>query len=224
MTPLRIFIGYDSREPIAYHVLAHSILRQASEPVTISPLVLPSLRWIYKRERGPLESTEFTLTRFLVPFLSGYQGVSLYMDCDMLVRGDVLGLFGTPYPRRAVWVVKHDYTPKTSVKFLDQPQTAYPRKNWSSLMVFDNALCRALTPLYVNTATPAELHRFAWLKDEEIGELSKEDNWLVGEYPANPKARILHYTLGGPWWPETKGCDHADEWLAEQAHMEGLGG
>src|SRR5437773_1003052 len=117
---MKIFIGYDSREPVAYHVLAHSILRQSSIPVSITPLVLKSLKHIYTRERGPTESTEFSMTRFLVPYLSNYEGYSLFLDCDMLCKIDIgdLMLYPLAYPNKAVYVAKHDYKPKSIKKFL----------------------------------------------------------------------------------------------------------
>jgi hypothetical protein len=222
---LRIFIGWDSREPVAYHVLAHSILRRATMPISIQPLVLPAMRDIYSRARGSLESTEFSMTRFLVPYLSGFTGWSVFMDCDMLCRVDLTELLLEMSAQRdkAVLVCQHDYTPKETVKFLNQPQTAYPRKNWSSLMVFNNARCKALAPEYVNRASGLELHRFQWLTDDRIGRLPLEWNWLVDEYPHNQDAKILHYTLGGPWFPETANCDHGDQWRAERDHLLKVG-
>lgn len=223
MPVLRVFIGYDSREPVAYHVLAHSILRRASAPVSITPIMRSQLTGIYTRPRGALESTEFSLSRFLVPYLSGYVGLSIFMDCDMLCRTDLVkilqGVVAQPF--KSVYVVQHDYTPRATTKFLGQPQTAYPRKNWSSLMVFDNKLCHRLTPEYVNTASGLDLHRFAWVPDERIGWLDPAWNWLVGEYAPSASAKFLHYTLGGPWFAEFKNCDHAEDWLAERAHLEG---
>lgn len=221
---LRVFIGYDSREPIAYHVCAHSILSRASLPVSITPLALPNLRRVFTRERGATESTEFAFTRFLVPYLSGYKGLSVFMDSDMLVRVDLLDLLLPVFanPGKAVYVCQHEYTPKDHTKFLGQVQTTYPRKNWSSFVVFANDQCEALTIPYVNTATGAELHRFQWLRDDQIGELPLAFNWLVGEYPANPGASILHYTVGGPWFSGYENCDHADEWFAERDRMLGV--
>jgi lipopolysaccharide biosynthesis glycosyltransferase len=219
----RVFIGYDSIEPIAFHVLSHSILRRASVPVSITPLVQSSLldNGFYTRARGPTESTEFSLTRFLVPYLSDYQDWSVFMDCDMLCVADLREMLWhrMPNSEKAVFVCQHDYVPKTNTKFLGQVQTTYPRKNWSSVMLFNNARCRALTPEYVNTASGLELHRFLWLKDEKIGTLPLEWNWLVGEYPKNEEAKILHYTLGGPWFEEYRACDHAEEWFAERDAM-----
>jgi hypothetical protein len=220
MTPFQVFIGYDSREPTAYHVCAHSILRRASIPVSITPLVRSGLP-MYRRERSATESTEFSLTRFLVPHLCGYKGWALFMDSDMLMRVDIADLIRAADRQRdkAVIVCQHDYDPQGEVKFLGHIQTRYPRKNWSSFMLFRNDLCEALTPHYVNTATGLELHRFTWLVDEAVGSLPLDWNWLVGEYPPNPEAKVWHYTLGGPWFEETAQCDHADAWREEYAHM-----
>ena len=218
---LPIYIGYDPNETVAYHTLAHSILRRSSIPVTIAPLMRSQLQGLYTRPRGATESTEFSLTRFLVPALSQYRGWSLFMDCDMLCRADVAALASLTESAgdKAVLVCQHDYVPKTERKFLDQVQTRYPRKNWSSLMLFNNARCAALTPQYVNGASGLELHRFAWLDDALIGDLPLEWNWLVGEYAHNPDAKIVHYTIGGPYFEEYRGCDYAEEWFEENRRM-----
>ena len=219
---LNIYIGYDPRESVAFHVLAHSLLRRSSVPLSVSPLVRSQLGSIYTRPRGAIESTEFSMTRFLVPYLSGYAGWSLYMDCDMLCRTDIAALAAETGRQadKAVVVCKHDYVPKTERKFFDQVQTKYSRKNWSSLMLFNNERCRALSPDYVSSASGLELHRFAWTEDRLIGRLEPEWNWLVGEYPHNAGARIVHFTLGGPYFPEYRACDYADEWVAERNLME----
>jgi len=218
---LNVFIGYDPNESIAFYTLAHSILRRASIPVGIAPLMRSQLKGIYTRSRGPTESTEFSLTRFLVPYLSGYAGWSLFMDCDMLCLADVAELAAQidRQPDRAVLVCKHDYVPRTERKFLDQVQTRYPRKNWSSLMLFNNARCRGLTPAYVNSAPGLELHRFAWTDDASIGAIPLEWNWLVGEYDRCPEPKIVHFTLGGPYFDDTRDCDYAAEWFAEFESM-----
>jgi len=214
---LSVYIGYDPKESAAFYTLAHSILRRASIPVAIAPLMRTQLKDIYTRERGPTESTEFSMTRFLVPYLSGYAGWSVFMDCDMLCLADIGELAERidRQPDKAVLVCKHDYVPRTERKFLDQVQTKYPRKNWSSLMVFNNARCRALTVDYVNSAPGLELHRFNWTEDRLIGEIPLEWNWLVGEYDHSPKAKIVHYTLGGPYFDAYRDCDYASEWFAE---------
>ena len=215
---LQIFIGYDPNETVAYHALAHSILRRSSIPVSIAPLMRAQLGGLYTRARGPTESTEFSLTRFLVPALSDYRGWSMFIDCDMLCRADIaeLAALAKASDDKAVLVCKHDYVPKTERKFLDQVQTKYPRKNWSSVMLFNNARCTALTRDYVNTASGLDLHRFNWLKDEQIGSIPLEWNWLVGEYDYNPAAKIVHYTLGGPYFDEYRNCDYAAEWFEER--------
>jgi hypothetical protein len=215
---LNVFIGFDPKETVAFHVLANSILRRASIPVAIAPLMQTQLRSLYRRERGPTESTEFSLTRFLVPALSEFRGWSLFMDCDMLCLADVAELAGLAGSAadKAVLVCKHDYTPRTERKFLGQVQTKYPRKNWSSLMLFNNERCRALSADYVNSASGLDLHRFHWTDDASIGELPLEWNWLVGEYPRSPAAKIVHYTLGGPYFAPYRDCDYADEWRAER--------
>jgi hypothetical protein len=218
---LRLFIGYDPREAVAFHTLAHSILRRSTIPVSIAPLMRAQLQGLYSRSRGPTESTEFSLTRFLVPALSGFQGWSLFMDCDMLCRSDIAELAAQAerQPDKAVLVCKHDYVPKTERKFLDQVQTKYPRKNWSSLMLFNNERCTALQPAYVNSAPGLDLHRFKWLDDAAIGELPLEWNWLVEEYEHNPAAKVVHFTIGGPYFEKYRGCDYAGEWLDEYRKM-----
>jgi hypothetical protein len=223
--PLKVFIGWDSREPAAFAVCAHSILTRARVPISITPLRQEALRGkgLYTRTKGTTESTEFSLTRFLVPALCGFQGTAVFLDCDFLIQSDITELFAYPlaWPDKAVFVCQHDYTPKQTQKFLGQPQTAYPRKNWSSLIVFRNELCEALTPAFVNAATGLELHRFLWAGDA-IGSLPLEWNHLIGEYKANPDAKGLHWTLGGPWFPEYQQADQADLWFRERDAMLGV--
>jgi len=220
---LQVFVGFDPREAVAFETLAHSIERRSSVPVSIKPLVQQDLReaGLYTRQRGPTESTEFSLTRFLVPALANFRGWSVFMDCDMLCRADIAGLAAQRREDKAVMVVKHDYVPKTQRKFLDQVQTKYERKNWSSVMLFNNERCRALTAGYVNSASGLELHRFRWVDDALIGDLPREWNWLVTEYDYNPDAKLVHYTLGGPWFDAYRGCEYADEWFAERESMKG---
>lgn len=220
---LKIFIGYDPREAAAYHTLCHSIIKRASAPVAIIPLVQSQLRaqGIYTREIDTKAATEFSLTRFLVPYLSGYEGVSIFMDCDMVVKCDLVELALKAYKTTPaqVSVCKHDYVPKNAIKMDGQVQAAYPRKNWSSFMIFDCATCRVLTPEYVNSASPADLHRFVWADEKYLGSLPLEYNWLVGEYPKNDNAKILHYTEGGPWFWEYRDIDHARDWQREHDEL-----
>jgi hypothetical protein len=216
----RVFIGYDSKEVAAYHVLAHSIIEHSSVPVAITPLALSNLGAVFTRERNSLQSTEFSFSRFLVPYLSGFQGWSVFMDCDMLMRSDIAKLWELRDDRSAVMCVKHDYTPKEDTKFLGQVQTKYEKKNWSSVMLFNNARCRALTPDFVNTATGLQLHQFKWLDgDEAIGELPRGWNHLVGVYDYDPEASLVHFTEGGPYFDEYRGVDYSDEWFAARERM-----
>ena len=217
---IRVFIGYDSRETVAYHVLAHSILARASEPVSITPLMLSQLEGVFDRERNPLQSTEFSFTRFLTPWLCDFQGWALFTDCDMLVREDIAALWRLRDPRFAVQVVKHHHVPRETTKFLNQPQSRYEKKNWSSVMLMNCAQCRALTPEYVNRATGLELHQFKWLDDDaRIGELPAKWNHLVGYDAPRADASLVHFTIGGPYFPEYGECEYAGEWFREKEAM-----
>ena len=210
---LKVFIGVDEVEMVAYHVLAQSIIEKCSVPVSITPVKISMLPE-YKRERDPKQSNEFSFTRFLVPYLCGYEGHALFMDLDMLVRVDLNELWELRDDTKSVQVVKHDYTPKNQTKYLGTIQYPYPRKNWSSVMLFNcgHDHCKRLTPDYVNTTEGLNLHRFHWTHEDCIGELSKDWNHLVGEYADNPDAKIVHWTLGGPWFHEYKGAEFSDEW------------
>ncbi|MCF1455862.1 glycosyltransferase [Agrobacterium vitis] len=217
---LQIFIGFDTKEVVAYHVLAQSILEHSSIPVAFTPIVLDNLAGIFTRERNPLQSTEFSFSRFLVPYLSDYQGWSMFMDCDMLARADLAELWALRDDRYAVMCVKHDYQPKVETKFLGQTQTKYEKKNWSSVMLFNNAKCTALTKDYVNTATGLQLHQFKWLEsDDLIGGLPLYWNYLVNEYDHDPAAKIVHFTDGGPYFEQYKNDDYAEEWFAARERM-----
>ncbi|TSA41417.1 MAG: glycosyltransferase [Betaproteobacteria bacterium] len=217
---IRVFIGYDPREAVAFSVLAYSIHARSSQPVSITPLMLSALQGVMTRERHPLQSTDFSFSRFLTPYLSDYSGWSVFMDCDMLMLDDIASLHALRDERYAVMVVKHDHVPKESRKFLDQPQTPYPKKNWSSVMLFNNARCRALTPEYVNAASGLELHQFKWLgNDDLIGALPERWNHLVGYNPLRKDVSLVHYTLGGPYFDEYRDCEYAEEWRRERGRM-----
>lgn len=217
---IRIFIGFDERETVAWHVLTHSILARASQPVSFVPLALHNLGKLMWREKNPLQSTDFSFSRFLTPYLSEYQGWSLFMDCDMLVLDDIAKLWALRDERYAVMCVKHDHKPVETVKFLGAPQTPYAKKNWSSVMLFNNAKCRALTTEYVNTASGLELHQFKWLDDEAlIGGIPERWNHLVGYSEPDAEAANAHFTLGGPYFNEYKQCEFSDDWSAEKIAM-----
>lgn len=212
---IRVFIGYDPNETVAYHVLAHSIMRHASEPVSVTPLKLSQLPMT--RARDPKQSTEFSFSRFLVPWLCGYEGQAIFMDSDMLCRADIATMSASK--DAAVSVVKHEYQPRPEDKFLGQKQTIYAKKNWSSVMVFNNAKCGALTPAYVNKASGLELHQFKWIDESDIGTVDPAWNHLVDEYAPNPDAKLVHFTRGGPWFAKYRFCEFAKEWREEARFM-----
>ncbi len=223
---IRVFIGYDSHETVAFHVLAHSIHARASEPVVIAPLMLTQLRTLFYRERNALQSTEFSFSRFLVPHLSNYEGWSLFCDCDMLMLDDIVKLWALRDDRFAVQVVKHNHVPPEDIKFLDQPQSKYAKKNWSSVMLFNNAKCRALTVDYANKASGLELHQFKWLGDDNlIGEIPHRWNHLVDYDPPAPVSdlSLIHYTEGGPYFEAYRNCGYADLWFRERDYMLAAG-
>lgn len=218
--PLKIYIGWDSREDIAYQVCKQSILDHATVPVEIIPLKQSELRKqrLYWREVDKLAATEFTFTRFLIPQLSRFEGWSLFIDCDFVFLDDIKKLFDQVDDKYAVMCAQHDYTPKPGLKMDGQQQTFYPRKNWSSMMLINcgHPSNIIVTKDFVNDPekTGAYLHRFSWLDDSEVGQLSHEWNWLVGWYsePDDGTPKALHYTEGGPWFPEYEDCEYANEY------------
>jgi len=215
-----VFIGYDPREAVAWSVLAYSIQVRSSARVTIAPLMLQQLRDVLVRERHPLQSTQFSFARFLTPYLSQYSGWSIFLDCDMLARDDIARLWALRDERYAVQVVKHCHRPREKTKVLGEPQTAYEKKNWSSVMLFNNRKCRALTTEYVNSASGLDLHQFKWLGSEDlVGELPGRWNHLVGYCKPSRDVSLVHFTLGGPYFPEFADCEYADEWRAERDAM-----
>jgi lipopolysaccharide biosynthesis glycosyltransferase len=224
--PFRIFIGWDKREPEAYDVARYSLVKRASIPVSVVPIKLDDLRarGLYSRSEDPLASTEFTYSRFLTPALAGYKGWALFCDCDFLWLGDIAGLVPYTKTSKAVYCVQHDYKPKETVKMDGAVQTSYPRKNWSSLMLFncEHPSVKQLTPEVVNRETGAYLHRMQWVADEDIGSLPTEWNWLEGwnEKPASGTPKAVHFTRGGPWFEKWQNVDYGDLWIAERKAME----
>lgn len=215
-----VYIGFDGREAAAFNVLAYSIHRRSSQPVSVASLMLSQLKGVFHRERHPLQSTDFSFSRFLTPHLSEYKGWSLFMDCDMLMLDDIARLWALRDERYAVMVVKHEHVPKEDRKFLDEPQTKYEKKNWSSVMLFNNARCSALTPEYVNSASGLELHQFKWLgNDALIGALPARWNHLVGYDAPRADAALVHYTLGGPYFAAYRDCEYSKQWFAERDAM-----
>jgi hypothetical protein len=225
VSPLRIFVGWDQREPIAFDVCRFSLERRASIPVEVVPIKLAELRarGLYWREDDPLASTEFTYSRFLTPALAGYAGTAIFCDCDFLWLADIAELARLVDPAKAVHCVQHDYRPTEQTKMDGRIQTQYPRKNWSSLLVFNcsHPSVHSLTPAVVNTQSGAYLHRLQWVADEDIGNLPVEWNWLEGwnEKPARGTPKAIHFTRGGPWFEQWKHVDYGEAWLAEREAM-----
>lgn len=221
---LKVFIGYDSREDIAWQVARHSLLRHSSGELMVNPIRQDYVRdlGLYTRSIDNTASTEFSLTRFLTPYLAAQDcGWTIFSDCDFLYTTDVRRVLKGLNPEKAVYVVQHEYQPAQSIKMDGKKQTVYPRKNWSSFMVINCAHpdVRALTPDVVNTASPAFLHRFEWVRDDaHIGALELDWNFLEGEYPAPASTpRVVHFTNGGPWFNEWQNVDYADLWRQEEA-------
>lgn len=189
---LRIFIGIDERQPIAYHVLVSSIQRRASKPVAITPLILDQLPM---KRRG---LTSFTYSRYLVPYLCNYEGQALFIDSDMLLLGDIAELFDSGTGDSV------DVVPFAGNFAFERP----------SVMLFNCAECRDLTPELIETGTPQD---FSWAKS--VGKLSALWNHLVGYAPYNPDAKLIHYTQGVPGYKECRRCDYAQEWYDEKEVM-----
>lgn len=214
-----IYIGYDSREDLAYQVSKFSILNK-SKSVDVYPLKLNELREkkLYWRDEDKLGSTEFTFSRFLVPELNNYKGWALFCDCDLLFLEDVNKLFDLADDKYAIMCAQHDYTPKEGMKMDGKAQTIYPRKNWSSVVLWNcgHPSNKKINAELINNpdTTGKYLHRFSWLEDKEIGSISHEWNWLVSWYnePTDGKPNALHYTEGGPWFENYRHCDYNKEW------------
>jgi lipopolysaccharide biosynthesis glycosyltransferase len=214
---MKVFVGYDSREQIAYDVCEYSILKY-NKNARVIPLKQDELREqkLYWRDNDPLSSTEFTFTRFLVPHLCDYKGWALFVDCDFLFQINIEEIFALADDRYAAMVVKHDYNPPEGMKMDGQKQLAYPRKNWSSMILWNcgHPNNQKLTPDLVNRETGQFLHRFTWLKDDMIGELNCQYNWLVNHYhePTDGKPKLIHYTEGGPWFENYQHCEYGYHW------------
>ncbi len=224
--PFPIFVGWDSSEDIAYQVCRHSIAARASVPVRVMPIKQDELRdrGLYTRKRDPLATTEFTYTRFLVPHLAGYRGWALFCDCDFLFLADIKLLIDLIDDTYAVMCVHHDHRPPESWKMDGRQQTLYPRKNWSSMVLYNcgHPANAALTPALINRQTGAYLHRFQWLDDAEIGAVPETWNWLEGwnRKPGDGPPSAVHFTRGGPWFDDWQDVEYAELWRAEERALE----
>lgn len=222
---LNIYIGYDSRQdkdPLGkgiinppYEVCKASI-RNFNTEVEIIPLKLDQLikKEIYTREKDPLASTEFTYSRFLVPYLNEYKGLALFCDSDFLWQTDITSVLDYYDNKFSIMCCKHEYTPTNDTKMDGYKQTVYPRKNWSSLMLFncEDPDCKNLTPEIVNSESPKYLHRMLWTTDDKIGSIPIEYNWLEGDYGNILEPKAIHFTNGGPWHNSWDG-DYRVNWM-----------
>ena len=222
MKPFKIFIGYDPREKIAFHVLSQSIIENSSIPVSITPIYLKNLRKFYRRKKRIKDSTEFSISRFLAPYLSNYEGYSLFVDCDFIIREDVAKLLkiAKSNSKKVLWCVKHNYVPKNKIKFLNEKQLLYSKKNWSSFVVYNNRKCKILTPQFIEKANGLYLHQFRWTKDSLIGALPRQWNVLVGEQKIPKDFKSLHFTVGGPYFKKYKKSVGSNFWFKYKKIME----
>ena len=212
---IRIFAGYDPREAIGYHVFCQSLIERSTDGVAITPL--------FGKQRDGTNA--FTYQRFLIPYFMGFQGRAIFLDgADMLMLGDIAELDKLYDPTKAVQVVKHDYQTKHPRKYIGTPMESanrdYPRKNWSSLILWNCSHPRnkVLTPEFIEENSGADLHRFGWLPDSLIGEIPREWNVLVGEQD-HLRIKIAHYTLGIPEFEFYEDCDYSEEWKRTKGRM-----
>jgi len=225
---MKIFIGYDSREDIAYQVCKRSLEKNTSVPLEIQPIKQQEMRerGLYWREHDPFSSTEFSFTRFLVPYLAGYKGWAVFMDCDFLWRGDVAGLMDYANPYYGAVVVQHDYKPKETHKMDGKVQHQYPRKNWSSLILFncEHLHIKAVTPELVNRESGMYLHQIRFLWDACIGNLPIAYNYLEGWHTKDdcPNPVAVHFTRGGPWFKDYTDVEYGDEWMRMARGIENV--
>jgi lipopolysaccharide biosynthesis glycosyltransferase len=210
---VKIYIGFDQRESVAYHTFVQSLIDNASIPLQITPLATKNLNCYEEKHED--KSNDFVYSRFLTPFLNEFEGWAIFADGDMVCQTDIKELLELRDDSKALQVVKHDYKTKAHQKYLGNINQDYPRKNWSSVILWNcsHPKHKILTPDFISNQTGKYLHRFSWLEDEEIGELPKEWNWLATEYPNNEQAKIIHYTLGTPCFKNYRETEMSDVWL-----------
>ena len=210
---VKIYIGFDQRESVAYHTFVQSLIDHASIPLDITPLAVKTLKGYEEKHED--KSNDFVYSRFLTPFLNDFKGWAIFVDGDMICQTDIKELLDLRDNSKALQVVKHDYKTKANQKYLGNINQDYPRKNWSSVILWncEHPKHKLLTPDFIANESGKYLHRFSWLEDNEIGELPKEWNWLATEYPNNKQANIIHYTLGAPCFRDYRNTEMSDIWL-----------
>ena len=216
---IHVFTGFDPREEVGSHTFNSSLIHNSSEPVTICSLHEQNLKKLIKSGQRD-GSNAFTYSRFLIPYLMGYQGFAIFVDgADMVMKGDIAELWAMRDVFKAVQVVPHSYETKHTRKYVGTGMEAdnrnYPAKNWSSVMLINcsHYNWRPITPATIEKMTGAELHRFSFVEDRFIGELPAAWNWLADEYGENPDAKLLHWTAGIPAWEHYKNAPHAVDWF-----------
>ena len=210
---VKIYIGFDQRESVVYHTFVQSLIDHSSLPLAITPLAVKTLKGYEEKHED--KSNDFVYSRFLTPFLNDFKGWAIFVDGDMICQTDIKELLDLRDNSKALQVVKHDYKTTASQKYLGNINQDYPRKNWSSVILWNCAhpKHKILTPDFIANTSGKYLHRFSWLDDNEIGELPKEWNWLATEYPNNKQANIIHYTLGAPCFRDYRNTEMSDIWL-----------
>lgn len=216
MQKINVFIGLDESQQISYDVCKYSIISNSRYDIEIHPINYNTVKE-YDRVKDIYESTPFAFARFFVPYLCDFKGISIFCDGDFLFLDSIDKLIESYDSRYAVMCCKHDYVPTSNVKMNNKIQSIFPKKNWSSLMMFNNEhpKIKTLNPLTINNQSGAFLHRFKYLEDDEIGSLPLEWNWLVDYYkePQDGSPKALHFTEGGPWLDEYKNCEYSDVWF-----------
>ena len=218
---IRIVIGFDQRESVAYHTFSQSIIEKSSMPVQFFPLAINTLK-NYKETHND-QSNDFIYSRFLTPYLNNFEGWAIFADGDMVCQADIAELWVLRDPSKAVQVVQHDYQTTAHTKYLGNKNENYPRKNWSSLILWNCAhpAHQVLTPPFIQAQKGSFLHRFSWLQDSDIGELPPEWNWLAIEYPDNPSAALVHFTLGTPCFKDYADSPMSTIWHQARARSQG---
>ena len=209
---LNIFVGFDQKEAIAYHTFVQSMIENSSIPISITPLAENNLD-DYSEEHTD-GTNKFTYSRFLVPYLMNFKGWAIFADGDMVCLSDIKILKNFFDPNIAVSVVKHNYKTKHKTKYFGQKNEDYPRKNWSSVIIWncEHPKNKILTPKFISQKEGSFLHRFNWLNDEEIGELPKSWNWLAIEYEEKKDLDLIHYTLGTPCFKDYSKKQLSEYW------------
>jgi len=221
---INLVVGFDQREAVAYHTFCQSVLEKASLPVRFLPLAENTL--VDYKETHTDGSNRFIYSRFLTPYLMDFQGWAIFADGDMVCQTDIKALWDLRDASKALQVVQHDYQTKAHTKYLGNKNENYPRKNWSSLILWNCAHTahQVLTPAFIQGQKGSFLHRFSWLSDSDIGHLPPDWNWLAIEYPDNPSAALVHFTLGTPCFKDYADSPMSSIWHQARARsQDGMG-